>query len=127
MTTPWNTVEAKTMVMPMLLVAISRQINPDNPLLVVRETAAKDPILSQVMRFVKKGWSNAFSEELKDFKKLEKRMVAFFYGVPVIIPSSLRTITPWTFRHATDETTCQINFGHREFMSKMHFLWPISK
>ena len=30
---------------------ISRQINPDNPLLVVRETA-KDPILSQLMRFV---------------------------------------------------------------------------
>ena len=35
-----------------LVRTISRQINPDNLLLVVRETA-KDPILSQVMRFVK--------------------------------------------------------------------------
>ena len=31
-----------------LVQTISRQINPDNPLLVVRETA-KDPILAQVM------------------------------------------------------------------------------
>ena len=38
-----------------LVRTISRQINPDNPLLVVRETA-KDPILSQLMRFVKEGW-----------------------------------------------------------------------
>ena len=53
-----------------LVRTINRQINPDNPLLVVRETA-KDPILSQVMRFVKEGWPNAFSEELKDFKTLE--------------------------------------------------------
>ena len=50
-----------------LVRTISRQINPDNPLLVVRETA-KDPILSQLMRFVKEGWPHAFSEELKDFK-----------------------------------------------------------
>ena len=50
-----------------LVRTISRQTNPDNPLLVVRETA-KDPILSQVMRFVKEGWPHAFSEELKDFK-----------------------------------------------------------
>ena len=37
-----------------LVRTISRQINPDNPLLIVRETA-KDPILSQVTRFVKEG------------------------------------------------------------------------
>ena len=42
-----------------LVRTISRQINPDNPLLVVRETA-KDPILSQLMRFVKEGWPHAF-------------------------------------------------------------------
>ena len=60
-----------------LVRTISRQINPDNPLLVVRETA-KDPILAQVMRFVKEGWPHAFSEELKDFKKLENSCVANF-------------------------------------------------
>ena len=38
-----------------LVRTISRQIKPDNPLFVVRETA-KDSILSQVMRFVKEGW-----------------------------------------------------------------------
>ena len=76
-----------------LVRTISRQINPDNPLLVVRETA-KDPILSQVMRFVKEGWPHAFSEELKDFKKLENLLSTengcVFYGLRVIIPSTLR-------------------------------------
>ena len=76
-----------------LLRTISRQINPDNPLLVVRETA-KDPILSQLMRFVKEGWPHAFSEELKDFKKLENSLSTengcVFYGLRVIIPSTLR-------------------------------------
>ena len=76
-----------------LVRTISRQINPDNPLLVVRETA-KDPILAQVMRFVKEGWPHAFSEELKDFKKLENSLstenVCIFYGLRVIIPSTLR-------------------------------------
>ena len=64
-----------------LVRTISRQINPDNPLLVVRETA-KDPILSQLMRFVKEGWPHAFSEELKDFKKAicEGRMAACIFG-----------------------------------------------
>ena len=75
-----------------LVRTISRQINPDNPLLVVRETA-KDPILSQVMRFVKEGWPHAFSEELKDFKKLENSLSTengcVFYGLRVIIPSTL--------------------------------------
>ena len=76
-----------------LIRTISRQINPDNPLLVVRETA-KDPILAQVMRFVKEGWPHAFSEELKDFKKLENSLSTengcVFYGLRVIIPSTLR-------------------------------------
>ena len=75
-----------------LVRTISRQINPDNPLLVVRETA-KDPILSQLMRFVKEGWPHAFSEELKDFKKLENSLSengCVFYGLRVIIPSTLR-------------------------------------
>ena len=75
-----------------LVRTISRQINPDNPLLVVRETA-KDPILSQLMRFVKEGWPHAFSEELKDFKKLENSSTengCVFYGLRVIIPSTLR-------------------------------------
>ena len=76
-----------------LVRTISRQINPDNPLLVVRETA-KDPILSQLMRFVKEGWPHAFLEELKDFKKLENSLstenVCVFYGLRVIIPSTLR-------------------------------------
>ena len=76
-----------------LVQTISRQINPDNPLLVVRETA-KDPILSQLMRFVKEGWPHAFSEELKDFKKLENSLSTengcVFYGLRVIIPSTLR-------------------------------------
>ena len=76
-----------------LVRTISRQINPDNPLLVVRETA-KDPILAQVMRFVKEGWPHAFSEELKDFKKLENSLSTengcVFYGLRVIIPSILR-------------------------------------
>ena len=76
-----------------LVRTISRQINPDNPLLVVRETA-KNPILAQVMRFVKEGWPHAFSEELKDFKKLENSLSTengcLFYGLRVIIPSSLR-------------------------------------
>ena len=76
-----------------LVRTISRQINPDNPLLVVRETA-KDPILSQVMRFVKEGWPHAFSEELKDFKKLENSLSTengcVFYSLRVIIPSTLR-------------------------------------
>ena len=74
-----------------LVRTISRQINPDNPLLVVRETA-KDPILAQVMRFVKEGWPHAFSEELKDFKKLENSLSTengfVFYGLRVIIPSN---------------------------------------
>ena len=76
-----------------LVRTISRQINPDNPLLVVRETA-KDPILSQLMRFVKEGWPHAFSEELKDFKKLENSLSTengcVFYGLRIIIPSTLR-------------------------------------
>ena len=76
-----------------LIRTISRQINPDNPLLVVRETA-KDPILAQVMRFVKEGWPHAFSEELKDFKKLENSLSTengcVFHGLRVIIPSTLR-------------------------------------
>ena len=76
-----------------LVQTISRQINPDNPLLVVGETA-KDPILAQVMRFVKEGWPHAFSEELKDFKKLENSLSTengcVFYGLRVIIPSTLR-------------------------------------
>ena len=76
-----------------LVRTISRQINSDNPLLVVRETA-KDPILSQLMRFVKEGWPHAFSEELKDFKKLENSLSTengcVFYGLRVIIPSTLR-------------------------------------
>ena len=76
-----------------LVRTISRQINPDNPLLVVRETA-KDPILSQLMRFMKEGWPHAFSEELKDFKKLENSLSTengcVFYGLRVIIPSTLR-------------------------------------
>ena len=76
-----------------LVRTISRQINPDNPLLVVRETA-KDPILFQLMRFVKEGWPHAFSEELKDFKKLENSLSTengcVFYGLRVIIPSTLR-------------------------------------
>ena len=76
-----------------LVRTISRQINPDNPLLVVKETA-KDPILSHVMRFVKEGWPHALSEELKDFKKLENSLSTengcLFYGIRVIIPSTLR-------------------------------------
>ena len=76
-----------------LVRTISRQINPDNPLLVVRETA-KDSILSQLMRFVKEGWPHAFLEELKDFKKLENSLSTengcIFYGLRVIIPSTLR-------------------------------------
>ena len=76
-----------------LVRTISCQINPDNPLLVVRETA-KDPILAQVMRFVKEGWPHAFSKELKDFKKLENSLSTengcVFYGLRVIIPSTLR-------------------------------------
>ena len=76
-----------------LVRTISRQINPDNPLLVVTETA-KDPILAQVMRFVKEGWPHALSEELKDFKKLENSLSTengcLFYGIRVIIPSTLR-------------------------------------
>ena len=66
-----------------LVRTISRQINPDNPLLVVRETA-KDPILSQLMRFVKEGWH--FRKSLKTSKswkiRCQQRMVAFFtaYG-----------------------------------------------
>ena len=76
-----------------LVRTISRQINPDNPLLVVRETA-KDRILAQLMRFVKEGWPHAFSEELKDFKKLENSLSTengcVFYGLRVIIPSTLR-------------------------------------
>ena len=76
-----------------LVRTISRQINPDNPLLVVRESA-KDPILGQVMRFVKEGWPHAFSEELKDFKKLENSLSTengcVFYGLRVIISSTLR-------------------------------------
>ena len=76
-----------------LVRTISRQINPDNPLLVVRETA-KDPILSQLMRFLKEGWPHAFSEELKDFKKLKNSLSTengcVFYGLRVIIPSTLR-------------------------------------
>ena len=58
-----------------------------------RETA-KDPILSQLIRFVKEGWPHAFSEELKDFKKLENSLSTengcVFYGLRVIIPSTLR-------------------------------------
>ena len=46
------------------------------------------------MRFVKEGLPNAFSEDLKDFKKMENllstKTVTFFYSIRVIIPSSLR-------------------------------------
>ena len=45
------------------------------------------------MRFVKEGWPHAFSEELKDFKKLENSLSTengcVFYGLRVIIPSTL--------------------------------------
>ena len=46
------------------------------------------------MRFVKEGWPHAFLEELKDFKKLENSLSTengcVFYGLRVIIPSTLR-------------------------------------
>ena len=46
------------------------------------------------MRFVKEGWPHAFSEKLKDFKKLENSLSTengcVFYGLRVIIPSTLR-------------------------------------
>ena len=74
-----------------LVRTISRQINLDNTFLLVRETA-KDPILSQVMQFVKEGWLNALSEELKYFKKLENSFSTendyVVYGIRIIIPSS---------------------------------------
>ena len=48
------------------------------------------------MRFVKEGWPHAFSEELKDFKKLENSLSTengcVFYGLRVIIPSTLRNL-----------------------------------
>ena len=44
------------------------------------------------MRFVKEGWPHAFSEELKDFKKLNSLSTenSCLYGLRVIIPSTLR-------------------------------------
>ena len=62
---------------------ISYQIMQDDPNLLVKETN-KDPILTQVMRCVKEGWSNQCSDELQDYKKLDDsyplNMVAYSMG-----------------------------------------------
>ena len=45
---------------------ICRQIMQDDPNLLVNETR-KDPVLPQVMRCVKEGWPNQYSDKLLDY------------------------------------------------------------
>ena len=76
-----------------LVHTISQQITPENPLLLVKETA-KDPLLAQVMRFAKEGWPHSCEDAVKDFKKLQNFLSTengcIFYGLRVVIPAVLR-------------------------------------
>ena len=49
---------------------ISHQIVQDEFKLLVNETS-KDPVLTQVMHYVKEGWPDQCSAELQDYKKLD--------------------------------------------------------
>ena len=72
---------------------ISRQINPGNPMLLVK-SSSKDAILSQVMRFVREGWPQQTSGELDSFGKIKGSLSTesgcLFYGSRVVIPEDLR-------------------------------------
>lgn len=77
-----------------LINTISRQIKPtdQNSL---RKESAKDPVLSEVMRYVKEGWPNEISEPLINFRKLENSLTVItgclLYGNRVVIPTSLQS------------------------------------
>ena len=76
---------------------ISRQLTPSNPKILAKESS-KDPIVSSVMRYVREGWpsqeSDAVASTIADFRKLEISLTVnhgcLFYGLRVVIPSSLR-------------------------------------
>ena len=72
---------------------ISRQIDPDNPMLLAKETR-KDPVLTSVLRYVKEGWPHKCPAELQEFKKLEDSLSSecgcLFYGTRVVIPRTMQ-------------------------------------
>ena len=73
---------------------LNRQVTASDSQTLRKETA-KDPILSQVVRFVCEGWPvRAADEAVKDFRKLSSSLTTSYgcllYGASVVIPESLR-------------------------------------
>jgi len=73
--------------------SINRQIEPADQN-TLRKESSKDPIITEVMRYVKEGWPNQTSESINDFKKFKDSLTVIhgclLYGNRVVIPDSLQ-------------------------------------
>ena len=99
---------------------ISRQIVRDDPKLLVKETR-KDPVLTQVMRCVNKGWPNQCSDELRNYKELDDSRSTehgcLFYESRVVhtfnssqfTGSSVGLVAPRTLWNAEDEAVGKVH------------------
>ena len=76
-----------------LINTVSRQIKPADQN-TLRKESAKDPVISEVMRYVREGWPKEISESLKDFRKLGNSLTVIngclLYGNGVVIPGNLQ-------------------------------------
>jgi transposase InsO family protein len=75
--------------------AVSQQINPANSKWLA-DASARDPIISQVIRFVREGWPAQLTDpELRTYKPLDTSLAVLngclLNGSRVVIPSALRT------------------------------------
>ena len=73
---------------------LSRQVTASDSQTLRKETA-KDPVLSQVVRFVREDWPiRAADDAIEDFRKLSSSLTTSYgcivYGARVVIPESLR-------------------------------------
>ena len=69
---------------------LSRQVSQT-----LRKETAKDPVLPQVIRFVREGWPiRAADDGVEDFRKLSSSLTTSYgcllYSARVVIPQSLR-------------------------------------
>ncbi|XP_062521210.1 uncharacterized protein K02A2.6-like [Corticium candelabrum] len=76
-----------------LINTISTQINSGDQNKLRKETA-KDPVITEVLRYVREGWPKQVSDLLKDFKTKENSLTTIngclMYGNRVVIPRSLQ-------------------------------------